>query len=518
LEPGEYLDWVRTIATTLDFVHARGTIHRDVKPANVLFDEEGHVFLSDFGVAKAMQNEDANLTEAGTGIGSPRYMAPEQGYGRELTPAADQYALASMLYEAAAGRPPYLETSAIELLVKKSGSDPESLCDLVPALPAAAGDAVMRALSREPEGRHASCRAFIDAFEAGLRPEPDVQPEPVPLAREGSRRMLPALLLLLVAALAGVWIATRDDPAPTEQANGATNSAGTMRLTLIDAGAKPRRPLRYVVQPGAVERVSIVVHQDTTQTLVGNATPSQKSPRTRLGVLMRIDDVAKSGDISMSWTTAAVGYEEMEGVREEVRPMLAKLKQFYLKFAGRMVMAPNGLTRSSELTDVEDMPLFARRQLESIWWVVRNSAMPFPAEPIGVGARWEVSETVDLMGLRVTDTSTFELVRIDDDSFALKIVSAQTAAEQKLRMLEGEYAHLNPTLLSLHARGKGTGTADVRHVSPATFEYGLVMDMELVTQLPGAGGKEAEEVESEMRSELTLRVERTAGGEPADGD
>jgi serine/threonine-protein kinase len=98
--------WLRTIAATLDFVHGRGVVHRDVKPENILFDEEGHVFLSDFGVVKAL-DEDLNVTEAGTGVGSPKYMAPEQGLGRPVEGAADQYGLATAVYEAITGRLPF---------------------------------------------------------------------------------------------------------------------------------------------------------------------------------------------------------------------------------------------------------------------------------------------------------------------------------------------------------------------------------------------------------------------------
>ncbi|MHC4471898.1 MAG: serine/threonine protein kinase, partial [Planctomycetota bacterium] len=118
--------WLRTIAATLDFVHGRGVVHRDVKPENILFDEEGHVFLSDFGVVKAL-DEDLNVTEAGTGVGSPKYMAPEQGLGRPVEGAADQYGLATAVYEAIAGRLPFEGGSALEILLNKQKERPTHL-------------------------------------------------------------------------------------------------------------------------------------------------------------------------------------------------------------------------------------------------------------------------------------------------------------------------------------------------------------------------------------------------------
>src|SRR5262245_13054499 len=75
-DPEAILEWLQPIARTLDYVHGRGVVHRDVKPANILFDEAGHVFLSDFGVVKALGSQDGGeRTEAGTGVGSPIYMA-----------------------------------------------------------------------------------------------------------------------------------------------------------------------------------------------------------------------------------------------------------------------------------------------------------------------------------------------------------------------------------------------------------------------------------------------------------
>ncbi|MCP5069264.1 MAG: serine/threonine protein kinase, partial [bacterium] len=177
LSPDDCLPWVRTVAKTLDFIHTRGVVHRDVKPDNILFDEEGHVFLSDFGVVKALEEEDLATTAAGTGIGSPKYMSPEQGIGRAITGNADQYGLACTVYEALAGTPPYEGSTPVELIMKKDREDARDLREHVPDLPAGTAAAVMRALSRDPSGRFESCADFSEAFVAGLAP-----PEATPAA------------------------------------------------------------------------------------------------------------------------------------------------------------------------------------------------------------------------------------------------------------------------------------------------------------------------------------------------
>jgi serine/threonine protein kinase len=161
------LGWARQIAQALDFIHGQGVVHRDVKPANILFDDHGHVYLSDFGIAKAIGEAEVDatrLTTTGAGIGSPTYMAPEQGLGLELVPATDQYALAATIYEALGGRPPFEGGTPMQLLVKKSQEAPPHLLTRVPSLSQGAADAVMRALDRDPAKRFPSCVAFLEAL------------------------------------------------------------------------------------------------------------------------------------------------------------------------------------------------------------------------------------------------------------------------------------------------------------------------------------------------------------------
>src|SRR3954471_12329091 len=95
------LDMTRLIlqqaASALSFAHHRGVVHRDVKPANIMIDENGWAVMTDFGIAKI--DDGHNLTAAGTAVGTPHYMAPEQFHNEPLTPAADQYALGIVAYE-----------------------------------------------------------------------------------------------------------------------------------------------------------------------------------------------------------------------------------------------------------------------------------------------------------------------------------------------------------------------------------------------------------------------------------
>jgi hypothetical protein len=188
LAPTEVAEWLPAVAQALDFVHRQRVVHRDVKPANILFDSEGHVFLADFGIAKALASTESTLTPAGYAPGSPAYMAPEQALGAELSGAADQYALATVVYEVLGGRAPHEGTTPIAVLVKKQSEDPPALRTLAPNVSSASAAAVMRALSRDPAKRFPTCAAFAAAFADGLRAQ---GPSGVAPAPDETRRATP---------------------------------------------------------------------------------------------------------------------------------------------------------------------------------------------------------------------------------------------------------------------------------------------------------------------------------------
>jgi serine/threonine-protein kinase len=173
----EILEWLPTIADALDTVHKNGSLHRDVKPANILFDASGNAILSDFGIATAIGAADPDaptqevrreLTVVGTFVGSPAY-APPEAIDRILTPAYDQYSLATVVYLALAGELPFSGQTNEAILIAKERNTPPKLDrkKLKGPVSAAAEKALMKALSRKPEDRFESCTEFANAFASG---------------------------------------------------------------------------------------------------------------------------------------------------------------------------------------------------------------------------------------------------------------------------------------------------------------------------------------------------------------
>ena len=186
LDPALTMRILGPVAHALDAAHARGLVHRDVKPANVLLQqapggEIEHVYLTDFGIAKSATALNS-LTGTGMFIGTVEYMAPEQMEGREVGPQTDVYALASTAYQCLTGQIPFHRDLAAGIRPPTGELEPASAAN--PALPSALDDVLARGLARAPGDRYATCSAFTDACEEALAAgrEAAGMPAPAPFA------------------------------------------------------------------------------------------------------------------------------------------------------------------------------------------------------------------------------------------------------------------------------------------------------------------------------------------------
>jgi hypothetical protein len=171
MPPDEAARIVAQLARALDYAHACGIVHRDVKPSNVLMTREGHPLLSDFGIAKIMA--ETKLTQTGTSLGTPEYMSPEQAQGLSVDHRCDIYSLGVMLYAMLAGTLPFQADTPVALLHQHAYEPPPPLRERAPGVSRSLERIVMRALAKDPGQRFATAGEFADALEdevAGRRP------------------------------------------------------------------------------------------------------------------------------------------------------------------------------------------------------------------------------------------------------------------------------------------------------------------------------------------------------------
>lgn len=155
------------VLTGLAHAHSQDILHRDVKPENVLFNSSGVPKLADFGIAKVVGDASSNRTATGVVMGTPAYMAPEQGSGRPLGPGTDVYAVGAMLYELLSGQLPFESTGdALSQLYRHVHERPRPVRDIEEAVPEPVAEVVMRALEKEPSDRYETVADFARALDA----------------------------------------------------------------------------------------------------------------------------------------------------------------------------------------------------------------------------------------------------------------------------------------------------------------------------------------------------------------
>jgi basic membrane protein A and related proteins len=164
------------ISRALSYAHQQGVLHRDVKPANILIDEEGDPLLSDFGIAKILEsNQATQLTGTGVGIGTPEYMAPEQWIG-EVVPGTDIYALGIVFYELVTGHTPFTADTPAAILLKQASDPLPRPGDFVSGLPDEVEQVLFKALAKQPEDRYVDMKKFTAALENLVVRSPDETP------------------------------------------------------------------------------------------------------------------------------------------------------------------------------------------------------------------------------------------------------------------------------------------------------------------------------------------------------
>jgi serine/threonine protein kinase len=156
------------VASGLDALCAAGLVHRDVKPANVLLDEQEIAYITDFGLAKDSQG--SVLTRPGQALGSLDYMSPEQIRGEEVSASSDVYALACMMYECLCGAPPFADRQGMRVLWAHLQDEPADLCTRRGDLPSDVGKVIGHALDKDPAKRPPTAGAFARLLQAAAGP------------------------------------------------------------------------------------------------------------------------------------------------------------------------------------------------------------------------------------------------------------------------------------------------------------------------------------------------------------
>jgi len=242
------MEIVDQVAAALDEAHRYGVVHRDIKPANVFFDARGRVKVGDFGVARL---EGSELTQAGVGLGTPGYLAPEVVRGGVAGPGSDVFALGVLAYRLFTGERPFAGATREALAIDVLEREPRPPSAIRPELPEHVSNAVMRALAKSPEARTASAEAFArelrgpagDVSKTTTVRTPRMAATSTPADTRSHRWLLLAALAALVLALgAGTFLLFRGSRAEQGPAASAPTTMGPRAGTPAPLAGRQRAP------------------------------------------------------------------------------------------------------------------------------------------------------------------------------------------------------------------------------------------------------------------------------------
>ncbi|MBX3086019.1 MAG: SUMF1/EgtB/PvdO family nonheme iron enzyme [Anaerolineae bacterium] len=275
------------IGAALDYAHGRGIIHRDLKPQNVLLDEQGNAFLTDFGIAKLIQPDYTALTQTGAAMGTPAYMSPEQWQGRMLDARSDLYALGIMLYEMLTGQVPFRADTPASMMFAHLQETPPPLHEVRADLPRHLEPVVATALSKSPDARFQTAKSLADAFRDALNGKIFVSPPKTPITPNhgiippsaSTRRgislplAITGAMVLILAVVGGLFLTSQQNNPPTPSSNALSTSE--THVAVLTTATPPKPTLKpFVTETSLPTSPTPTATASSNDTLMASPTES----------------------------------------------------------------------------------------------------------------------------------------------------------------------------------------------------------------------------------------------------
>ncbi len=254
--PERALEWTQGVLEALGYSHRQGIVHRDIKPANVMLTPTGRVKVMDFGIARAVADTSATMTQTAAVIGTAQYLSPEQARGEQVDARSDIYSTGCLLYELLIGRPPFVGDSPVSVAYQHVRETPVPPSHLDPVITEPMDAITMKALAKDPAARYQSAEEMRDDIGRLLAGQPVAAVVPPPLAGASS-----------AVTEGGLSLFTEEQPAasPPRRRSGVAWTMGVLLLAIVVAvvyGAylmlKPTTPTQAMTTVPGVQTFTLV--------------------------------------------------------------------------------------------------------------------------------------------------------------------------------------------------------------------------------------------------------------------
>jgi serine/threonine protein kinase len=269
---------LRAATSALAYAHDRGIVHRDIKSANILVDRDGRVVVTDFGIARAV--EDANLTSTGTMVGTPYFMSPEQCAARRIGPQSDQYSLGVVAFQMLTGSVPFQAETLPGIMHHHFYTQVPDIANARLDIPVALRELIDRALAKKPENRFASTQAMVAALEAVPFPKDERRQGLAHLRDLARGAPIPAVGISALPALASS-IRLTPQSAPTIPSRASSISRWAIPLMaaiVLGGGGAAALGLRRA-SPAASVPAAVVVSPPFAPPVAASSRPVDSTPR-----------------------------------------------------------------------------------------------------------------------------------------------------------------------------------------------------------------------------------------------
>ena len=284
-----------------------------------------------------------------------------------------------------------------------------------------------------------------------------------------------------------------------ESSGGKSASTGSTQVKLLEPGAEPRKELRFHPKPGDKQSMLMTMKMGMAAKIGDADAPPMKLPVMKLAMDSSIKDVASNGDITYEIVVSDAGIVEDPEVIAQVAEAMKNALNGMKGLGGKGIITSRGINKGTDIKAPEGADPQVAQYVEQMKETMSRVASPLPEEPVGAGAKWEVTMPIKSQGMTFNQKATYELASVDGDRAAVKTTVTQTASNQKIQnpMMPGTKVDLS----KMTGNGTGEVSLDFTQILPpeASVEYHQDMTM----NISNAGQKQ----NMNMKLDLTLHIE-----------